>query len=181
MGVIRVGETVALEPAPQHSDGARSRVTPAAHRLGGLWLQRSQVGGRNRRVAGSVGAADNYEEAEVARRRVLQAGSVVWAVLGAAVALGSLGNVNDDARLLVGVASVVGPLVAVLAAVQLSRHADRPAGVLLALSAVLTPTYFAYVINLPALVVGVVLTVAAHVVLPEFEGGSKRRAAGVRA
>jgi chromate transport protein ChrA len=117
----------------------------------------------------------------VARRRVLQAGSVVWAVLGAAVALGSLGNVNDDARLLVGVASVVGPLVAVLAAVQLSRHADRPAGVLLALSAVLTPTYFAYVINLPALVVGVVLTVAAHVVLPEFEGGSKRRAAGVRA
>ena len=111
------------------------------------------------------------------RRQVLQAGTLVWVVAGAAVALGSLGDVNDDARLLVGVASVVGPLLGVGAAVQLGRHADRSAGVLLVLSALLTPTYFAYVINIPALVVGVMLALAAHRVLPELDAGFGRRAA----
>lgn len=53
--------------------------------------------------------AGDYEEAVVARRQMLQAGALVLVVAGAAVALGSLGDVNDDARLLVGVASVVGP------------------------------------------------------------------------
>ena len=96
----------------------------------------------------------------------------MWVVAGAAVALGSLGDVNDDARLLVGLASVVGPLLAVGAAVQLGRHADRSAGVLLVLSALVTPTFFAYVLNIPALVVGVVLAVAAHRVLPEPSGSS---------
>lgn len=120
----------------------------------------------------------------MSRRQVLQAGTLVWVVAGAAVALGSLGNVNDDARLLVGLASVVGPLLGVWAAVQLSRHADRSAGVLLVLSAVLTPTYFAYVINIPALVVGAALAGASHRVLPESGGGSHHRSApaeGLRA
>lgn len=111
------------------------------------------------------------------RRQVLQAGTLVWVVAGAAVALGSLGDVNDDARLLVGVASVVGPLLGVGAAVQLGRQADRSAGVLLVLSALLTPTYFAYVINIPALILGMILAVAAHRVLPESDGGSGRRSA----
>lgn len=116
------------------------------------------------------------------RRQVLQVGALVWVVAGAAVALGSLGDVNDDARLLVGLASVVGPLLGVGAAVQLGRHADRSAGVLLVLSALLTPTYFAYVINIPALFVGVMLAVAAHRVLPESDGSSGHRSAeGLRA
>ena len=69
-------------------------------------------------------------------------------LVGAVVALASLQGV-EDARLLVGAASILGPLHAVWAERRLSRHADRSAGLLLAVSAVLTPTYFAYVINLP--------------------------------
>lgn len=100
------------------------------------------------------------------RRRVLQIGALVWAAIGASVALASLGSVNADARLLVGAFSIAGPLAAVGAARLLGRGADRTAGVLLLLS-VLTPTYFAYVLNLPALVVGLALVVAPHAVLPE--------------
>jgi hypothetical protein len=42
------------------------------------------------------------------------------------------------------------------AALALRRRADRLAGVLLMLS-VATPTYFAYVLNLPALMIGLAL------------------------
>lgn len=103
----------------------------------------------------------------MSRRGALQAGALVWTVVGAAVALTALGNVNVDARVLVGTASMVGPLLAIGAALLLSRRADRTAGVLLVLSAVLTPTYFAYVLNVPALVVGFVLLIAPHRVLPK--------------
>lgn len=113
----------------------------------------------------------------MSRRQMLQVGALVWVVAGAAVALGSLSAVNEDARLLVGLASVVGPLLGVGAAVQLHRHADRSAGVLLVLSAVLTPTYFAYVLNIPALGIGVILAVAAHRVMPESDGDAGRRSA----
>ena len=99
------------------------------------------------------------------RRRVLQIGTLVWAAIGASVALTSLGNVNTDARLLVGAFSVAGPLAAVGAARLLGRGADRVAGALLLLS-VLTPTYFVYVLNLPALLLGLALVVAPHAVLP---------------
>lgn len=106
------------------------------------------------------------------RRGSYQIGALAWAVLGAAVALNSLGNVNDDSRLLVGVASVVGPLLAACAAPQLSRDADRSAGLLLVGSAALTPTYFAYAINLPALTVGLTLAVAPDVLLPPASKGA---------
>jgi hypothetical protein len=43
--------------------------------------------------------------------------------------------------------------------VVIGRHRDRAAGVLLLVSA-LTPTYFAYVLNVPALVVGLYLLIA---------------------
>lgn len=85
----------------------------------------------------------------------------MWVVAGASVALGSLGRVNDDARVLVVGAAVVGPLLAAWAAFQLSRDRDRLAGALLLLSAVLTPTYFAYAINVPAFIIGLVLAVSA--------------------
>ncbi|MCU1484518.1 MAG: hypothetical protein JWN67_1264 [Actinomycetia bacterium] len=98
------------------------------------------------------------------RRRPLQIGALVWAVIGASVALSALGDVDPDARLLVGAFSIGGPLAAVGAARLLARGAGRAAGALLLLS-VLTPTYFAYVLNVPALLVGVALVVAPHVVL----------------
>src|SRR5262245_9225180 len=93
----------------------------------------------------------------MARRRALAIGACVWAAVGAAVAFTALGSVNADARLIVGVASVVGPLAALCAAWCVLRGRARAAGALLLVS-VLTPTYFAYVLNLPAFVVGVALT-----------------------
>lgn len=98
------------------------------------------------------------------RRRAPGSGALGWAVIGASVALWSLGDVNADARLLVGVFSIGGPLAAVGAARLLTRGADRAAGALLLVS-VLTPTYFAYVLNLPALIVGLALVIAPHAVL----------------
>jgi hypothetical protein len=97
------------------------------------------------------------------RRVVLQVGALVWAVVGASVALVSFGSVNPEARPLVGVFSVLGPLAAVGAARVLARGGGRSAGALLLVS-VLTPTYFAYVINVPALLAGVALAVAPQVV-----------------
>lgn len=100
------------------------------------------------------------------RRQVLQVGVVVWAIVGASVALLSLGNVNEDARLLVGLFSIGGPLAAVGAARLLAQGMDRPAGALLLVS-VLTPTYFAYVLNVPALVIGLVMVAAPHAVVDD--------------
>ena len=74
-------------------------------------------------------------------RQVLVIGSIVWAVVGAAVA----------------------------AAVALRRGALRWAGVFLLLS-VATPTYFAWALNLPALVIGLRLATA-----PSTLGGAVLR------
>lgn len=86
----------------------------------------------------------------------------MWAGVAAAVAFGSLGRVNADARVLVGAASVLGPLAAVAASRLLARGSDRAAGALLLVS-VLTPTYFAYVVNVPALAKAAVKLVEAEV------------------
>ena len=93
------------------------------------------------------------------RRQVLQVGALVWAAVGATVALGSLGSVNPDVRAIVGIVSVLGPLSALLAATTLAHHLDRLSGLLLLVSAA-TPTYFAWVLNVPALLVGLALMVA---------------------
>jgi hypothetical protein len=93
------------------------------------------------------------------RRRIVQFGSTVWAAAGAGVALASLSRVNDDARVLAGLASVVFPMCALCAAMALGRRHDRLAGLLLVVS-VATPTYFAYPLNVPALVVGLTLLVS---------------------
>lgn len=90
------------------------------------------------------------------RRRIIEMGSLGWAIVGAAVAFAALPDANDDARLLIGVASIAFPLCAVAAALVLRSGGDRAAGLLLLASAA-TPTYFAYVINVPALVVGLAL------------------------
>ncbi len=100
------------------------------------------------------------------RRRIVELGSLVWAVSGALIALASLSDVNDDVRVLVGLASVVFPLCALCAAVMLRRRHDRLAGLLLVVSTA-TPTYFAYPLNLPALVVGLALLASPGIALRE--------------
>jgi hypothetical protein len=97
-------------------------------------------------------------------RRVLQAGAMTWAAVGLAVAVSALGSVTPDALAVVAVASVGGPLAAAFAVVALHRHRDRAAGWLLLLS-VVTPTYLAWVLNGPALLVGVTLVVVPRIIL----------------
>jgi energy-converting hydrogenase Eha subunit G len=80
------------------------------------------------------------------------------------IALSSIPSVNDDARVVVGLASGIFPLCAVAAAVMLDRRRDHVAGLLLVLSAA-TPTYFAYALNLPALIVGLALLASPAFVL----------------
>ncbi|MEP7115550.1 MAG: hypothetical protein ABI862_19960 [Ilumatobacteraceae bacterium] len=100
-------------------------------------------------------------------RRVLQAGAYGWAVVGFVVGLVMLHSVNADARLLFLSACVVGPLAAGAASTALSRHHDRLAGALLLLS-VVTPTVFAWAMNVPALLVGLALTVAPRLVVDDL-------------
>ena len=99
------------------------------------------------------------------KRRVVQVAILVWAAVGAAIALPALGSVNVDARVFVGVVSVLGPLAAVGASRMIGRGADRPAGALLLVS-VLTPTSFASILHVPALVLGLLLLAAPGVVFP---------------
>jgi hypothetical protein len=100
-------------------------------------------------------------------RPMLRAGALAWAVVAALVTGTSLGDVNSDAVLFVAAASVVGVLCAVSAVVLLGRGSDRGAGLLLVASAIITPTYFAYALAVPALVVGIVLAVKPRV-LPQM-------------
>lgn len=91
-------------------------------------------------------------------RRVVQVGAAVWAVVGAGIALSALRDVNPDSRVIVVIASILGPAAAMAAAVLVGRRQDRWAGALLVLS-VVTPTYFAAALNLPALLVGLYLLI----------------------
>lgn len=88
-------------------------------------------------------------------RRAFVVGSLVWAVVGAGIALSALfvGDFERRALVIVTAASILGPLAAVGAAWCFRRGDNRRAGALLLVS-VLTPTYFAAVVNVPALVVG---------------------------
>ena len=74
--------------------------------------------------------------APMTRRRAIEVGAVVWAVVGLVVGLRVLQSVNADAQLLVLLACVVGSGAALLASACLSAHRDRLAGALLAASAV---------------------------------------------
>ena len=96
-------------------------------------------------------------------KRAVQIGATAWAMVAFAVASVSLANVSTDALVVVSTASVVLPLAAFLAAVAAGHDRLRVAGALLVLSAA-TPTYFAWVLNLPALLAGVVLLAAPGIV-----------------
>lgn len=97
------------------------------------------------------------------RRQAIRVGAVVWAVVGALVAIPQVPEANSDARLLVGVASVLGPAAAVGAAILLGRRQVRWAGALLLVS-VVTPTYYAWMLGVPALIAGLALLAAPRVV-----------------
>lgn len=90
------------------------------------------------------------------RRDVLETGCLIWAFGGAVIALAALFPVVGDAPVALYIASVVFPSAAAGAALAVRSSRDRLAGLLLLIS-VATPTYFAYVVNLPALIVGIVL------------------------
>jgi hypothetical protein len=62
------------------------------------------------------------------RPRAARLMSIVWAVVGAAIAFASLPQVNNDARVLVATAALVGPSAAIAASVALARRRDRIAG-----------------------------------------------------
>ena len=99
-------------------------------------------------------------------RRAIEVGAVVWAVVGLVVGLRVLQSVNADAQLLVLLACVVGWGAALLASACLSVHRDRLAGALLAASAV-SPTVFAWAMNVPAVLIGAALMIAPTWVLSE--------------
>ncbi len=97
-------------------------------------------------------------------RRVYQVGALVWAAVGLTIALTSQGRATADLRPFIGTLSVALPLTAVLAASALRRERDRVAGIFLLVSAA-TPTYFAWPVNLPALIVGGLLVTRGRVSL----------------
>lgn len=76
----------------------------------------------------------------------------MWVITAAAVAISALDSVNHDAKLAVALASVLFPLCAVAAALSPRHRAERLAGFVLLVS-VASPTYFAYALNVPALIV----------------------------
>ena len=100
----------------------------------------------------------------------MRIGALVWAIVGALVAFSALSDVNADARLLAGIASVVGPVAAIAASLALGQRHDRWAGALLIVS-VATPTYFAWVLNVPALLVGLILLMAPRVAMGDRKSG----------
>lgn len=91
-----------------------------------------------------------------ARRAWLQAGAIAWAVVGFGVASVFVAGAGPGTPILVWVATVAFPACAVLAAVALGAGHTRHAGALLVLSAA-TPTFFAWPLNVPALLAGLAL------------------------
>jgi hypothetical protein len=95
----------------------------------------------------------------VISRRALTVCAIVWSVLGFIVGLTALPSVNADAVVLFAVACAVGPACALFAALALRNLRDRLAGVMLAIS-VVTPSVFAWPLNLAALLVGLAVVIA---------------------
>lgn len=89
-------------------------------------------------------------------------GAELWALVGAVIAWRAMDHVNADAKLWVGIASIVFPLCAVAAGLLIKRRRNLGvAGGLLFLSMIGTPTYAVYIVNMiPALlIVGLVVAV----------------------
>lgn len=108
------------------------------------------------------------------RRQAVEIGCWIWAIGGAMIALGALFTVIGDAPVVLYLASVAFPLAAVAAASAIRSCRDRLGGLLLLVS-VATPTYFAYIVNLPALIVGIVLLIWPPAILGLVNGRQWRR------
>lgn len=98
-------------------------------------------------------------------------GAILWRVVGLVIALRGLGDVNADAKLWVGVASVVLPLCAGLAGVLIIGHRSLGVASGLLFLSIGTPTYFAWAVNLIpiVLIVGLVIAVRQHTQTPCVE------------
>jgi hypothetical protein len=86
---------------------------------------------------------------------VLFVSAVVWTFVAAGICIPALGQVDADALLLVGAASTVGLACGGLGTWLVTRDELGWAAVALVVSAVVTPTYFAYVLNLVPLATAV--------------------------
>lgn len=105
----------------------------------------------------------------MSRRRMVVLVALGWAAVGLAIAMMGLRSVNGDAVVLVVVASVLGPAAAVAGAWCVGAGRDRWAGALLLLS-VVTPTYFAFAVNVIPLGLGVALVAAPGALLGRRAG-----------
>lgn len=95
--------------------------------------------------------------------KALPAACLAWGVVAGAIALQALPNVNHEVRWLVGIMSVVLPACALGAAQAFRAGAPRIGAALLLLSS-MTPTYFAWALNVPAILIGTALVVAPSLV-----------------
>src|SRR3954470_1433451 len=86
----------------------------------------------------------------MSERRAVEVGAVMWAAVGLCVGVLLARGWNADARAFAYSASIVGPAASIGAAFAVSRERDHLAGTLLVLSGLITPTVFAYVLNIPA-------------------------------
>jgi hypothetical protein len=119
-------------------------------------------GGQRRAYEMTKVAAANRQDSTVLRW--VGFGAIVWGLVGLVIALGGLSDVNADAKMWVGVASILLPLCAGLAGAFILGHRHLSvAGGLLFLS-IGTPTYFAWAVNLIpiVLIVGLAIAVRQH-------------------
>ena len=84
----------------------------------------------------------------------------IWAVVAAVLSVMTVQDSNADARLLVGLAGLIGALAAGSAAFFFAKSKLRPAGFMLVVSAI-TPSGFFYLPNLVAFIVGLAVLVRA--------------------
>lgn len=110
-----------------------------------------------------------FYPSRVSRFRYIGSGAaILWAVIAAAIAFAGIvdilfpppeaGATGPLAMTLIISCSIIGPLAALVAARLVLRRRDRLSGLALAVS-VITPTYFAAALNLPALIFGIALII----------------------
>jgi hypothetical protein len=88
--------------------------------------------------------------------RPIQVVAVLWAVVGAAIALLAVSDANADARGVLLIASIALPLCAVMAAVAIEHGRPRLGAVLLFASCA-TPAYMAQVLAVAPFIAAIVL------------------------
>jgi hypothetical protein len=107
---------------------------------------------------------DAINQQEATMLRWVGIGAILWGLLGLVIALRGLGDVNADAKVWVGAASIVLPLCAGFAGALIIGHRHRGIASGLLFLSIGTPTYFAWAVNLIpiVLIVGLVIAVRQH-------------------